>query len=151
MNRQSRNRIGAAMVLILMSAIGATAQPGPKGETKPNPMKGMEMAKGKMMEGCQEMKAAKKILQHDMQTQNGAVTEQLAAMNRAPASEKMELMAAVVTKMAEQRMTMDARKAKMEEEMMKHMMQHMQMGKESMSQCPMMKDMGDKPAGAHHE
>jgi len=30
---------------------------------------------------------------------------------------------------------MDARKAKMEEEMMKHM----QMGKESLSQCPMMK------------
>ena len=49
----------------------------------------------------------------------------------------MGLMAAVVTKMAEQRMTMEARKAKMEEEMMKHMMRHMQMGKESMSQCPM--------------
>jgi hypothetical protein len=43
--------------------------------------------------------------------------------------------------MVEQRITMDARKAKMEEEMMKHMMQHMQMGKESMSQCPMMKGM----------
>ena len=25
--------------------------------------------------------------------------------------------------------------------MMQHMMQHMQMGKESMAQCPMMKDM----------
>ena len=34
---------------------------------------------------------------------------------------------------------MDARKAKMEEEMMKHMMQHMQRAKESLSQCPMMK------------
>ena len=31
--------------------------------------------------------------------------------------------------------------AKMQEVMMKHMMEHMQMGKESMSQCPMMKDM----------
>jgi hypothetical protein len=29
----------------------------------------------------------------------------------------------------------------MEDEMMKHMMEHMQMGKESMSQCPMMKGM----------
>ena len=36
---------------------------------------------------------------------------------------------------------MDARKAKMEEAMMQHMMQHMQMGKESLSQCPMMKGM----------
>ena len=45
----------------------------------------------------------------------------------------MGLMAAVITHMVEQRIAMDARKAKMEEEMMKHMMQHMQMGKESIS------------------
>jgi hypothetical protein len=32
---------------------------------------------------------------------------------------------------------------KMHEEMMLHMMQHMQKGKESMSQCPMMKGMMD--------
>jgi hypothetical protein len=43
--------------------------------------------------------------------------------------------------MEEQRIAMDARKAKMEDEMMKHMMEHMQMGKKSMSQCPMMKGM----------
>ena len=64
----------------------------------------------------------------------------------------MGLMAAVITHMVEQRIAMDARKAKMEEEMMKHMMEHMQMGKESMSQCPMMKGvkgMDDKSAGAH--
>jgi hypothetical protein len=38
--------------------------------------------------------------------------------------------------------------------MMKHMMQHMRMGKESMSQCPMMKsmtDMGGNAAGTHKE
>ena len=47
---------------------------------------------------------------------------------------------------------MDARKAKMDEEMMKHMMQHMQMHKDSMSKCPMMKDMEDmdeKPGEDH--
>ncbi len=47
---------------------------------------------------------------------------------------------------------MDARKAQMEKAMMQHMMQHMQMGKESISQCPMMKsmkDMDDKSAGAY--
>ena len=61
-------------------------------------------------------------------------------------------MAAVVTHMVEQRIAMDARKAKMEEEMMKHMMQHMQLGKESMAKCPMMKGMkgmGGKSADAH--
>jgi len=50
--------------------------------------------------------------------------------------------------MAEQRVAMDARKAKMDEEMM----QHMQMGKDSMSQCPMMKDMkGMKDMGDKSE
>ena len=44
---------------------------------------------------------------------------------------------------------MDARKAKMEEEMMKHM----QEGKESMSQCPLMKGMKamDEKSGAEHK
>ncbi len=146
MKKRNGYRIGWMLALILISCVGATGQPTPKGE-----MKGMEMAKGKMMEGCQEMKAAKQSLKRDMKVQDDALTEQLAAMNRAPESAKMGLLAAVVTKMAEQRITMDARKAKMEEEMMKHMMQHMQMGKDSMAQCPMMKDMGDKPATAHHE
>jgi len=38
--------------------------------------------------------------------------------------------------------------------MMEHMMQHMQMGKESMAKCPMMKDMkgmDDKSEDAHKE
>ena len=75
-------------------------------------------------------------------------------MNRAEKDKKVDLMAAIVTDMEEQRISMDARKAKMDEEMMQHMMQHMQMGKESMSQCPMMKgmkDMDDKSAGAYKE
>ena len=33
--------------------------------------------------------------------------------------------------------------------MMQHMMQHMQMGKESMSQCPMMKGVDEKTGDAH--
>jgi hypothetical protein len=75
-------------------------------------------------------------------------------MNSAPMDKKMNLMAAVITRMVDQRITMDARKAKMEEEMMQHMMQHMQMGKESMSQCPMMKGMkgmDEKSGNAHKE
>jgi hypothetical protein len=77
----------------------------------------------------------------DMKAQDAELTEQLTKMNSAPEDKKMGLMAAVVTHMVEQRIAMDARKAKMEEAMMQHMMQHMQMGKESMAQCPMMKGM----------
>ncbi len=102
-----------------------------------------------MMKQCQEMKGKKQSMKEDSAAQDAQLTDQLAKMNAAPVDQKTDLLAAVVTHMVEQRMTMDARKAKMEEEMMQHMMQHMQMGKESMSQCPMMKGMDDKPAGAH--
>ena len=108
----------------------------------------------KMTERCQEMKTKKDKMMADMKAQDAELTEQVAKMNSAPEDKKMGLMAAVLTHMVEQRIAMDARKAKMEEEMMQHMMQHMQMGKESMSQCPMMKgmkDMNDKSADDHKE
>jgi uncharacterized protein involved in copper resistance len=50
------------------------------------------------------------------------LTEQVAKMNSAPEDKKTDLMAAILTHMVEQRITMDARKAQMEEETMKHMM-----------------------------
>ena len=103
-----------------------------------------------MMERCQEMKEQKQKLKEDMKAQDAQLTEQLANMNRAPEDKQTGLMAGVLTNMVEQRIAMDARKAQMEEAMM----QHMQMGKESMSQCPMMKsmtDMGENAAGTHKE
>ena len=45
-------------------------------------------------------------------------------MNRAPKDQKVGLMAAALTNMAEQRLAMDARKAQMDEAMMRHTMQH---------------------------
>lgn len=105
------------------------------------PAQGKMMMEGKVMERCQAMKEQKQKMMADMKAQDAELTEQVAKMNSAPEGKKMSLMAAVVTRMVEQRITMDARKAKMEEEMMQHMMQHTQMGKESISQCPMMKGM----------
>ena len=96
------------------------------------------MTKAKMMEQCQEMKAHKQKLVEDSKAQDDQLTQQLADMNRAPDDRKMGLMAAVVTQMAQQRMSMNARKEKMDSEMMQHMMQHMQMGKEPMAECPIM-------------
>lgn len=73
-------------------------------------------------------------------------------MNSAPENKKLGLMAAVATRIAEQRTAMNVRMEKMHSGMMEHMMQHMGMGKDSMAQCPMMKGMGDmdeKSDGAH--
>jgi uncharacterized protein (DUF2336 family) len=90
----------------------------------------------------------------DMKAQDAELTEQLIRMNSAPEDKKLGLIAAVVTRMVEQRTAMNARMAKMQEEMMQHMMEHMQMGKGSMSQCPMMKgmkDMDEKSGDAQKE
>ena len=108
---------------------------------------GKMMMDGKMMERCQAMKEQKQKMMEDMKAQDAELTEQVAKMNSAPEGKKMRLMAAVITRMVEQRIAMDARMAKMQDEMMQHMMQHMQMGKDSMMQCPMMKGMADKSAG----
>ena len=109
---------------------------------------------GKMTTGCQEMKEKKEKMMADMKAQDAELTAQVAKMNSAPENEKLGLMADLVTHMAEQRTAMDARKAKMDGEMMQHMMQHMQMGADSVSQCPMMKGMADIDANsddAHKE
>ena len=72
------------------------------------------MMKAAMMERCQEMKEKKQKMNADMTAQDARLTEQVAAMNRAPKNRKTDLMAAVLTQMVEQKINMDARKAKME-------------------------------------
>lgn len=106
------------------------------------PMGGSAMTAGTMMEQCKEMQAHKTQMMADMKAQDTALTEQVAQMNNAADDKKLGLLAAVVTRMAEQRIAMSAHMATMSDKMMKHMMQHMEMGKESMPGCPMMKGMG---------
>jgi hypothetical protein len=118
------------------------------------PAEGNNMTEAKMMEHCQMMKEQKQKMMEDMKAQDAELAEQVARMNSAPEDKKLGLIAAVVTRMVEQRTAMNARMADMQEKMMIHMMEHMQMGKESMSQCPMMKGMkrmDETSAGAHKE
>lgn len=128
--------IRSSIALALALAIGPLVQ-----AQSVEPTKAKNMAETTMMERCQEMMKKKQKLEEDIKAQDAQLIEQLREMNRAPEDKKVDLMAAVLTQMVEQRITMDARKAKMEEEMMQHMMEHIMMGKESLSQCPMMKSM----------
>ena len=105
------------------------------------PTDGKMMMDTNMTQRCQVMKEQKEKMMADMKAQDAELSAQVAKMNSAPESEKLGLLSAIVTHMVEQRTAMDARKAKMDDAMMQHMMQHMQAGKESMSQCPMMKGM----------
>src|ERR1039458_6273497 len=133
-NLAIRSSIALGLALTVWSPVYAQS---------PQPAERKAMTESTMMERCQEMKEQKQKMKEDMKAQDAQLTEQLADMNRAPKDKKVGLMAAAFTGMVQQRITMDARKAKMEDEMMQHMMQHMQMGKESMAQCPMMKGMKD--------
>jgi len=140
-----RSTLALALVLAIWSPVQARSA---------EPAEGKKVMEAKMKERCQEMMEQKQKMKEDMKAQDAELTEELTKMNSAPEDKKMRLMAAILTHMVEQRITMDARKAKMEEEMMKHMMQHMQMGKESMAQCPMMngmKGMDEKMGNAQKE
>lgn len=103
------------------------------------PAEGEPATEDTMMDRCQDMKGQKETMKEEMKAQDAELTGQIAKMNSAPEDKKMSLMAAVITRLVEQRIARDEKKAKMEEQMMKHMMQNMPMGKDSLSQCPMMK------------
>ncbi len=139
-------RFSLALALFLATSSSVQAQ-------SVEPAKSGKAMEGGMMEQCKEMKAQKQKMGEDMKAQDTEMTERVAKMNSAPDGKKMGVMAAVITHMLEQRVSMDARKAKMEETMMAHMMQHMQMGTDSMSQCPMMKEMNgkDKASTSDHK
>lgn len=150
----SENVLGAVVAMAMAAWLPLVAT----GADEPvKPLKGSEhpmMMEGKMMEHCKAMKEQKEKMMADMRAQDAALTAQVAEMNSAPEKKKLDLMSAIVTHMVKQQSAMNARKAKMEEAMMQHMMGHMQMGKESMSQCPMMKGMkgmDGKAPDAHKE
>jgi len=140
--RLIRSSLALALALAIWSPLQAQSA---------EPAQGTKMTDAKMMECCQAMKDQKQKMMAEMKAQDAELAAQVAKMNIASENEKMGLMAAIITRMVEQRTAMNTCMEKMQEAMMKHTMQHMQMGKESMSQCPMMKgmeDMGDKSAGA---
>jgi uncharacterized protein HemX len=107
------------------------------------------MTEAQMMARCMDLKDQKQKMMTEMKTQDAELTAQVAEMNSAPADKKVDLIAAVVTRIVEQRTAMHARMEKMQGEMMQHMMQHMQMGKDSMARCPMMKGMKDMKGMDH--
>ncbi len=141
MNKQTNTNIISRSILAFALALIIWA---PLHSQSAESVAGKNMTEAKMMEHCQEMKDQKQKMMAEMQAQDAELTAKLTEMNSAPVDKKVNLIAAVVTRMVEQRTAMHARMEKMQQEMMPHMMQHMQMGKDSMANCPMMKDMKEK-------
>jgi len=111
------------------------------------PTMGKTMAGDKMMDCCKSMKDQQQKMMAEMKADDVELTAQIAKMNSAPKDKKVDLLATVVTRMAEQRVAANARMEKMHEAMAEHMMKHIQMDKGCMSEHPMMKGM-DQKSGA---
>lgn len=130
-----RSGLAIALALTLWSPVQAQSADPAEEKTK---MEGKTMTETEMMQCCHETKELKENLAADLKKQDTELTAKIEEMNEAAEDKKLDLMAGIVTQMVAQRTALNERKAKMEQGMMKHMMQHMQTGKESMAQCPMM-------------
>jgi hypothetical protein len=113
-----------ALALAMTVALGTPAMAETPDPAKPHQQK-MDHSKmdhhKMMMEQCHKM-------MEEMKAQDVALTAEISAMNSASKDAKVDLMAAVLTRLAQQRSAMDAKMADMHMEMMKHM--NMGMGME---------------------
>ena len=146
MTQLSHMKFLAYPALTLVLVVGAwastqTPSQNPSQTPTTRPADAKPAADGPLAEQCQAMKEQKAKILASMKADDVELSAQVAKMNSAPADKKLDLVATVVARLVEQRAAMTPRMEKLDAEMMKHMMQHMQAGKDSMSQCPMMKDM----------
>ena len=89
---------------------------------------------------CQAMMAEREKMMADMKAADQRLDGLVVTMNTASGMEKATATAAVVSEMVAQRKTMRDGMMKMQEDMMGHMMEHMQAGPGAMTMCPMMKE-----------
>lgn len=116
----------AGWAVLVLSAVSGLAAQTPSGREAP----------------CQAMMAEKAKMMADMKVADQRLDDLVSAMNAASDTDKIAATAAVVSEMVTQRRAMHDSMVKMQEDMMGHMMAHMQAGAPSMAMCPMMKQMG---------
>ena len=135
----------AAVMLTSCAMIAMFAVPGLVAQT-PQQHKQEATATAKPQSGmaakCQAMMADHEKMMAAMKAADQRLDDLVATMNAASGAEKADATAAVVNEMVTQRRTMRDGMMKVQQGMMAHMMEHMQAGKDSMSMCPMMKQMG---------
>ena len=127
----------AAVVISAVSGVAAQTPPAHQhaAAAKAKPASAMDAK-------CQAMMAEHEKMMADMKAADQRLDGLVATMNAASGAEKTAATATVVTEMVTQERTRRDGMMKMQHDMMSHMMEHMQAGKESMASCPMMKQMG---------
>lgn len=114
---------------------------------------GKKTMKADMAGRCQAKMAQREKWVAETKAEDVALTAQVVAMNNASEKQKPALLAAIVTRLVENRTASHARMNAMQAEMIPHMMEHMSLGAESTTTCPMMKGMENMSADdrkAHH-
>jgi hypothetical protein len=106
-------------------------------------MGGKMMSETNMMPRSEAMPEQRAKIMADMKDQDAQLAGQIAEMNRAPKEKKLDLMAAIVTRMAAQRTAMNARMETMHEAMVKNT----QMEQGSGASDPMMQSMDTNSTG----
>jgi len=89
------------------------------------------------------MMAEREKMMADMKAADQRLDDLVVKMNSASGVEKTAATAIVVTEMVTQRRTMRDGMMKMQDGMMRHMMEHMQAGAASLAMCPLMKPAGE--------
>lgn len=129
------------MIFAVALGVGAAgAQQPPKPQSHEQHADTAKTEQG-MMAKCQAMMAEHDKMMADMKAADQRLDALVAKMNAASGQQKTDATAAVVSEIVAQRKTMHASMMKMHDGMMKHTMEHMQAGTESMAMCPMMKGM----------
>lgn len=142
----THNALWTSLALALTTAIWSSAQSPVAKPENPKPM-----TEEKMKGCCGDMKTKMGKMKAEVKAQDDNLMEHVAKMNNAPADQKLSVMAAVITHMAEDRVVMNANMDTLHMAMRQHIMQHMSMSKESISECSMMKGMDEKSADAQKE
>jgi hypothetical protein len=106
------------------------------------------MMKGEKTEDHQTMMQQHQAMMADMKAQDAELAAKVVEMNSAPADKKLNLLAAIVTRLVEQRTAMAARMGTMQGEMMKCMGDSMPMDPKSPMPHPMMKGMDENKTDA---
>lgn len=97
-----------------------------------------------MLQNCNAMVAEREKLVVEMTAQDAEVTAQISRMNSSSEKYKVDLLAAVVTRMMVNKTNFAEKMEKIHDDMLAHAALHGKMGESSMMHCPMMLGMYDR-------
>lgn len=101
------------------------------------------MNDAQMMNQCTKIQAHRQHIAEDLKAEDDELAARVVQLNAAPADKKTAELSVIVTRLVEQRTATHARQSQTEQEMMQHLLQHLQMGKSSLASCPLLKSTMD--------